>query len=72
MSEFTMSDAVSSHRSLKGNRSDINQSSYAEELDRQDPLSFLRKEFIIPTKNDLKSRLLSRTGTSGFLFFCQF
>ena len=34
---------------------------YAERLDAQDPLRQLRKEFIIPTKADLKRNTLTKT-----------
>ena len=33
----------------------------AERLDDDDPLGHLRKEFIIPTKADLKSKTLTRS-----------
>lgn len=51
--------------------SDTNQKYYsrahAESLDEQDSLKHLRREFIIPTKNDLKSRTLAKYG----MFRCQ-
>lgn len=34
---------------------------HAESLDEQDSLKHLRQEFIIPTKNDLKSRTLAKS-----------
>ena len=41
---------------------EINSSEYAERLDEQDPLKHLRNEFIIPTKTDLKSKTLVKSG----------
>ena len=35
---------------------------YATQFDDEDPLKQLRKEFIIPTKADLKSRKLTSPG----------
>ena len=35
---------------------------YATQLDDEDPLKQLRKEFIIPTKGDLKSKKLTSPG----------
>jgi kynureninase len=37
---------------------------YAEALDAQDPLRHLRKEFIIPTKKDLKRKTLAVSNES--------
>lgn len=37
---------------------------YAESLDKQDPLKEFRKEFIIPTKADLKRKTLAKSGTN--------
>lgn len=47
------------------NDSDLSQKycsrAHAESLDEQDTLKHLRREFIIPTKNDLKSRTLAKS-----------
>lgn len=49
---------------------------YAESLDEQDSLKHLRREFIIPSKSDLKSRTLVKPSTSNeqtcepCIYFC--
>ena len=35
---------------------------FAEDLDQNDPLRHLRKEFVIPSKADLKRKTLSKPG----------
>lgn len=42
---------------------------HANSLDDQDPLRELRKEFIIPSKDDLKRKTLAKLGISHFLSF---
>lgn len=44
-----------------GNYENYYSRAHAESLDEQDPLKHLRREFIIPTKHDLKSRTLAKT-----------
>ena len=47
---------------MEANRRDKEESTrqYAESMDAQDPLRHLRKEFIIPTKADLKRKTLAK------------
>ena len=42
---------------------------HATSLDDQDPLRELRKEFIIPSKDDLEGKNLAKLGISRFLSF---
>lgn len=48
--------------------SDAHTKEYAERLDAQDPLRQLRKEFIIPTKSDLKRKTLTKASVCFIMF----
>ena len=44
---------------------------YAETLDANDPLKHLRKEFIVPTKANLKSKTLAKSSmVRPMLYVC--
>jgi len=45
---------------------------YAIHMDKMDELKLLRQEFIIPSKNDLKSKTLSQHGKTSSLSYSNF
>jgi kynureninase len=48
-----------------GQSQHVNSKDYAVSLDAQDALSLLRKEFLIPSKAELKAKTLSDAGKEG-------
>jgi kynureninase len=55
--------------STEGESQHVDSREYAVSLDAQDPLRHLRREFLIPSKEQLKSKSLPEAGKTSIVAF---